>query len=250
VAEARYCCVLDTRPPLSAEIQELVLRLARENTRWDHRRICDELVRLGPEERSLKVDLQRKAVRDDLLADVTELERLREEGTVCDDSVVLAVLAARIGASRFQLLNKLPVEAATEERTTEHAIAHDHDRRSEATIEELPEQVAPRPLPKRMPRRHSRAGTGPLTPEPVVFDIDVSEDALAQTAASEPLELIDEHGCVVSSQDVLRVTSGSSSAAACASSTASGNPWERDRSPLSSSIVSSTTGQTPASTAN
>ena len=35
------------RPPLPAQTQALVLRFARENPRWGHRRICGELAKLG-----------------------------------------------------------------------------------------------------------------------------------------------------------------------------------------------------------
>ena len=44
---ARYSKRPAGRPPLAAELQELILRLAKENPRWGYKRIQGELQKLG-----------------------------------------------------------------------------------------------------------------------------------------------------------------------------------------------------------
>jgi hypothetical protein len=46
------------RPSIEAEKRELVLRLARENTRWGYQRISGELSKLGLSRRAHKPRLQ------------------------------------------------------------------------------------------------------------------------------------------------------------------------------------------------
>jgi len=69
------------RPCLSPEIRELVLRLARENPRWGHRRICGELAKVGVQ------------------ASPTSIRRLLARATARAGAATLRAELARVPAS-------------------------------------------------------------------------------------------------------------------------------------------------------
>lgn len=66
IVKRRWTCARQGpgRPPLDAELVVLILRLARENPRWGHRRIVGELKRLGfsVSETSVRNLLRRRGV--------------------------------------------------------------------------------------------------------------------------------------------------------------------------------------------
>src|SRR5262249_5625074 len=122
----------------------------------------------------LQVD-EPDAIAEDGLTPL-DLDRPREDRTVDDAGVELAVLACQVDAGALELVQHRRVDRLAEQGGGEEAVADGDEDGAEAEVEELVHQLGAVALPERVEGGGAGRRGHPLDPFAVGVDVDVAED--------------------------------------------------------------------------